>query len=83
MSAIRKGDWKIVENQVSGEFYLYNLNYDINEMTNLKFSHPEKMKEMKSSLKDWQIRTNAKRPVINPNFDARKRYEWSRNPYRK
>ncbi len=82
MSALRKGDWKIVENLVSGEFYLYNLKHDINEMTDLKFSYQEKMKEMKKSLQSWQVSTNAQRPTVNPNFEATKRYEWGRNPYR-
>ena len=83
MSALRKGDWKIVENLVSGRFYLYNLKHDINEMTDLKFSNPEKIKEMKKSLQGWQVSTNAQRPITNPDFDASKRYEWGKNPYRK
>ena len=83
MSAVRKGDWKIVENLVSGEFDLYNLKYDVNEMTDLKFSYPEKLGEMKTVLKKWQDDTNATRPVSNPAFDPNKRYEWGKNPYRK
>ncbi len=83
MSALRKGDWKIVENLVTGEFYLYNLKHDINEMTDLKFSFPEKLTVMKMALQDWEARTNAQKPIPNPNFDVNKRYEWSKNPYRK
>ena len=83
MSAVRKGDWKIVENLVSGEFDLYNLIYDVNEMTDLKFSYPEKLKEMKAVLKKWQKDTKAAMPVPNPDFDAIKRYEWGKHPDRK
>ena len=83
MSALRKGDWKIVENLVSGEFDLYNLKFDINEMTDLKFSFPQKLAAMKATLIKWQEGTSAKRPVINPNFDASKRYEWGKHPGRK
>ncbi len=81
MSALRKGDWKIIENLVSGEFDLFNLTYDISEMTDLKFSYPEKFSQMKSTLKKWQKDTNAKFPVPNPQFDLTKRYEWGKNPF--
>jgi uncharacterized sulfatase len=83
MSALRKGDWKIVENLVSGEFDLYNLEYDVNEMTDLKFSYPEKLEEMKSALKSWQEDTGAAMPEANPDFDPSRRYEWGRHPSRK
>ena len=83
MSALRKGDWKIIENLVSGEFDLYNLKYDVNEMTDLKFSYPEKLTEMKSVLKKWQKDTKSQMPVPNPKFDLNKRYEWGKHPDRK
>lgn len=82
MSALRKGDWKIVENLVSGEFELYNLKYDIPEMTDLKFSHTEKAAEMKNALSKWQSDTKAQKPVPNPNFDPSRRYEWGKHPSR-
>ncbi len=83
MSAVRKGDWKIVENLVSGEFDLYNLNYDVNEMTDLKYSYPQKLEEMKKVLKKWQEDTRAAMPVPNPEFDPKRRYEWGIHPDRK
>jgi uncharacterized sulfatase len=81
MSAVRKGDWKVIENLVSGAFSLYNLKYDINEMVDLKFSHPEKFDQMKMVLKKWQKDTKAQNPMPNPEFNFNKRYEWGRNPY--
>ncbi len=83
MSAVRKGDWKIVENLVSGEFNLYNLKYDVNEMTDLKYSYPVKTKEMKTVLKKWQEDTKAAMPVPNPEFDPNRRYEWGKHPDRR
>ncbi len=71
-----------MENQVSGEFDLYNLKYDVGEMTDLKFSYPEKTDEMKKALRQWQSKTHAQRPVANAGFDAAKRYEWGKNPHR-
>ncbi|MCK3684736.1 sulfatase [Maribellus sp. YY47] len=80
MSALRKGDWKIVQNLVSGEFDLFNLKYDVNEMTDLKFSYPKKLEEMRDILRKWQEDTQAKMPVPNPEFDANHRYEWGKIP---
>jgi len=82
MSALRKGDWKIIENLVSKEFYLYNLKYDINEMVDHKVSFPKKLAEMKTALAKWQRNTKAKNPVANPKFDASKRYQWGINPHK-
>lgn len=81
-SAVRKGDWKIVENLVSGAFELYNLKYDPGERTDLRFSYPEKFEEMKSVLKKWQKDTGSRMPVPNPGFDASRRYEWGKHPDR-
>jgi len=83
MSALRKGDWKIVENLVTGEFDLYNLVYDVNEMTDLKYSYPEKLEEMKTALEKWQEDTGAAMPVPNPEFDPVRRYDWGKHPDRK
>ncbi len=82
MSAVRKANWKLVENLVTGEFVLYNLKYDVNDMTDLKYSFPEKFQEMQRVLKQWQDNTGALRPVPNPDFDPNRRYEWGKNPYR-
>jgi arylsulfatase A len=83
MSAVRKGDWKIVENLVSGEFELFNLRYDVSEMTDLKYSFPVKLEELRAALKKWQEDTKAQMPVPNPNYDPERRYDWGRHPYRK
>jgi uncharacterized sulfatase len=83
MSAVRKGDWKLVEDLVSGEVELFNLHYDVNEMTDLKFSYPEKLAEMKKVLKKWQENTTAAMPIPNPDFDENKRFEWGKHPVRK
>lgn len=83
MSALRKGDWKIVENLVSGSFVLYNLRYDVNEQTDLKYNYPDKFEQLKQALRKWQSETQAKMPVPNPDFDAARRYEWGVHPDRR
>jgi uncharacterized sulfatase len=52
------------------------------EMTDLRFSYPAKLTEMKAALKKWQEDTEAQMPVPNPQFDPAKRYDWGRNPHR-
>jgi len=83
MGAIRKGDWKLVENFVTGSFDLYNLKADISEAMDLSDLYPEKTEELKQLLKTWQKDVKAEFPVPNPNFDKAKRYEWGKHPDRR
>lgn len=81
--AVRKGDWKLIENQVTGTVRLYNLQADISEAMDLAGLYPEKTEEMLALLKDWQKDVKAEFPVPNPGFDKEKRYEWGIHPDRK
>ena len=81
--AVRKGDWKLVENQVNGETKLYNLKVDISESTDLTAMYPDKAKELIALLKDWQKEVDAEFPVPNPDFDPEKSAEWGKHPDRK
>ena len=79
-SAVRKGDFKLIENLVDGSFELYNLSKDISEANNLANSNPDKLSELKNILKNWQRDVKAEFPVPNPDFDPDRRYEWGRHP---
>ena len=81
MSSLRKGDWKIIQNLVTSELNLYNLRYDVSEMTDLKFSYPKKLNNMKLILQKWQEDTEAEMPIKNKKFDRNRRNEWGMNPY--
>ena len=71
-SAVRFGDWKLIEYFENGEDELYNLVSDIGEKNNLTESNPEKLKELKKILSDWRTQTEAPVPTeINP--------DWSEN----
>jgi arylsulfatase A-like enzyme len=50
MSALRKGDWKIVYRHREQTLELYNIAQDISERHNLAASHPEKLREMADAL---------------------------------
>ena len=50
MSAIRKGDWKLVYRMHTAELELYNLREDIGERNNLAARHLEIVREMAKEL---------------------------------
>ncbi len=79
-SAIRKGDWKLIENLVNHTIELYNLKTDLSETTDLSKAFPEKTRELYSLLKKWQKEVKAEFPVPNPDFNAEKRFEWGKHP---
>ncbi|MGD9556734.1 MAG: sulfatase [Mangrovibacterium sp.] len=79
-SAIRKGDWKLIENLITGNATLYNLKYDIGETTDLSKVFPEKTEDLYSLLKAWQEDVGAEFPKPNPDFNPAKRFEWGKHP---
>lgn len=66
-SAIRKGDYKLIEFYVDGRKELYDLKNDPSEKNNLAASMPEKVKELKKMLDQWKREVNAEAPVLTPN----------------
>lgn len=81
-SAIRKGDWKLTENLVTGLTELYYLPADISEAMDLSDLYPEKSKDLYAKLRQWQEEVGAEFPRPNPDFDPEKRYEWGKHPGR-
>ena len=57
LSAVRKGDWKLVYRMRTGKLELYNLKEDIGEQRDLAASNPEKVKELaallSARLREW------------------------------
>ena len=68
-SAIRRGDWKLIEFFETGKFELYNLAADPSEATDLADHEVERVAELKSQLIDWRQRVGARMPKINPDYD--------------
>ena len=68
--AIRKGDWKLIEQFDTGSVELYNIADDIGEQNDLATDHPEKATELLKDLKQWQRNTKAIIPnEPNPYYD--------------
>lgn len=69
-SAIRSGDWKLIQYFENNEFELYNLESDLAEKNNLANRYPLKLAELTGKLKAWQQQTGADIPnKLNPEYD--------------
>ena len=67
-TAMRAGDWKLIENYEDGSIELYNLSDDISEEHDLAAKQPEKAAELHSMLKTWISETGARIPPRNPAY---------------
>ncbi len=71
-SAIRHGDWKLIEYFENGDIELYNLKNDPRERKNLAKSMPAKANELLNELKAWRKQTNAPVPTtLNPRYNKK------------
>lgn len=62
-SAIRVGDWKLIQYFENNDIELYNLKDDLSEKNNLASSKSEKVNELIGMLKKWRTDTNAPVPT--------------------
>ena len=67
-SAVRFGDYKLIDNFEKGRQELYDLEKDLSETTDISASNPEITKELYKLLEDWRNKTNAKMMEPNPNW---------------
>jgi len=65
VSAIRSGDWKLMEFLEDGHLELYNLKDDLSEKNNLAAKNPAKAKELLTKLVAWRKVINAQMPTPN------------------
>ena len=68
-SAIRQGDWKLIEFFEDGALALYNLVNDPYEQENLALKERRKAKTLAKALKNWRTSVDAQMPTPNPNYD--------------
>jgi arylsulfatase A-like enzyme len=69
-SAMRQGDWKVIEKFESQTYEVYHLANDPGETRNLMNSEPDQSHRLISALKEWQTETGAPRPTDpNPAYD--------------
>jgi arylsulfatase A len=68
-SAIRRGDWKLIEFFEDGALELYDLARDPGEKQNLAAREPARTAELRAALAAWRQEVGARMPVPNPNHD--------------
>jgi arylsulfatase A-like enzyme len=68
-SAIRDGDWKLIEFLKDGRRELFNVRADEGEKLNLVEARPEIAKRLADQLAQWRQKSGAIMPVKNPNAD--------------
>ena len=68
VSAVRSGDWKLLEYYEDNHIELYNLKEDISEATDLSAAQPEMAAQLRKQLQQWRMDVDADEPTINPNF---------------
>ena len=69
-SAMRLGEWKLIQYFENNDIELYNLKDDIGEKNNLAESNSEKVKELLGILENWRNKTNAPIPTeLNPDYN--------------
>ena len=66
-SAIRSGDYKLIQFLDSDRIELYDLREDIGEEHDLSVESPDKVAELKEKLASWLISTNCPMPTPRPN----------------
>lgn len=65
VSAIRAGDWKLIEFHEDKHVELYNLREDLGETKDLAPSTPERTRDLQSKLHAWQKHVSAQMPAPN------------------
>lgn len=68
-SAIRQGDWKLIEFFEDNSLQLFNLKKDLGEQIDLASAEPERAKSLQAALALWRDHVNARMPVANVNYD--------------
>jgi arylsulfatase A len=65
VSAVRAGDWKLLEYHEDNRLELYNLRKDLAETNNLVSSEREKASDLRTRLSKWRSEVGAKMPTKN------------------
>ena len=68
VSAIREGDWKLLEYFEDGRLELYNLGNDLGETEDLSLSRQSLANRLREKLDGWRKSVDAQLPEPNPDF---------------
>ena len=73
VSAIRKGNWKLLEYFEDGRMELFNLKQDPGETRNLSTTRSALAKELRADLDAWRKKVEAQLPEVNPGWKPRRK----------
>jgi len=76
-SAMRQGDWKLIEFFETGDCELYDLGSDLGEQHNLAAAQPDRAGALKSALSQWRKLVAARMPEPNINYNPERATELS------
>jgi arylsulfatase A-like enzyme len=65
VSAVRAGDWKLLEYYEDGRLELYNLKDDLSETNNLAAQLPSRVNDLRGRLSAWKQRAGVQVPLVN------------------
>ena len=82
-SAIRRGDWKLLEFFEDNSLQLFNLRRDPAEALNLAAREPARARELQLALAAWRKEVGARMPTPNPNHDPARATEFGKEGGRK
>ena len=68
-SAIRRGEWKLIEFFEDDRIELYNLREDPSEQQNRAAGQQQKARELRADLSQWRRQVGAQMPKPNPQYD--------------
>ena len=77
-SAIRSGDWKLIERLEDDTLELYDLEADPGEQSNIVDSDPAAARRLQEKLLAWRKEVGAQMPTVNPGFDPERALEVGR-----
>ncbi len=69
-SAVRLGNFKLIDNFETGKQELYDLKNDISESKDISAENPVKSKELFDLLNEWRAKTGAKMMDPNPSWNG-------------
>jgi arylsulfatase A-like enzyme len=79
-SAVRSGNYRLIEFHEDNSTRLYDLATDIGEQTDLSIKLPAKTAELRSDLQRWRKSIAAQMPTKNPNYDPARGVHVQRKP---
>jgi len=82
-SAIRAGDWKLIEFLEDEHVELYNLRRDVGEADNVASVETDIAQQLQTQLAEWRNKVGAQMPVMNERYDSEKAWESDRKGKKK